>query len=970
MTRARIGRSNRYPANPGSARRDGRARFHRATGLAAMPCAALLIGAALASSAQGSAAQGSAALASSAQGSAAQGSAALASSAQGSAAAGPAAASPALENITVLVDGYRLFASTEHGGEDDEPTHFRARLESADGTRIAEASAAPSELGSLELAFTTGGAHPRRPIIIRPEHTISIWPEAASEGLSTDGSALRSPHDGVIELEVPRLSATPDVAADSVTGVAPPGGTIIVTAGSPEGGFASRTATADPDGRWRADFSGDRGIDLIPGSSGAALITGDDVTYQAAWAAMDVDGRIGDPQIALFVRESEVVSASLADDGGAVVAAATGVAWSGGATLLVLRDADGRPRPLLGPGQLHLSFRDADPTVIALPRLDVTVSASAGRVTVSTAPGSPLRAEADGVMLEALAGEDGGAEFDFEGAGIDLAHDTAVEVSIPGSPLAARFAYEAAVETIDPLEAAVAGRGTAGEPVELLATDDSGEEVASGRTWVGAEGTFEAVARLPGGTALTMESAARERLRLGVRIGGLESWLPAAPMTVRAHSGSNAVSGTAAPGAAVEVVALGASRRVEAGADGAWSVSLDDAGWLRPGTPVRVEAQDPGLTGTHLAHAVARLEFEVFRASAQLDSTRVRIEGHPGLEATAEVERDGNLVAVGTCRVSRGACDAHLVPAGEGGAESVAGFYRIEPGDAVFVLPSYGSSASFTTVPLTAHIDRGGLDVVGISPAGRQVRIEFANERGVDLPLGTTIDADEMGVYDYELSASQWSLMVPGLVAEVTYDLPDGHRLLAVGVLEVVRISAGGSRVSGLAEPGQPVTGTVLRESVPVAWGSGSADADGAFDVPLVGDPVAGEAFALRSGDELRLAHARATVIFRVPPLGAWTADPSGAMAGVTLPAMPIRAVHRWLPVPEAVRDARTIAARAIALDGTAAADGGFHVLPGSIDPAEVSTREVVAMPVRDAEIVVDVTEARPYRIALPSAAR
>ena len=756
----------------------------------------------------------------------------------------PVRATGGLEGLTVLVGGYELFGQLADGAMAAGP--IQARLVAPGDTVRASSTVSPTLEGSFELAFVTAGLAERQPVIIDEGDRVVV----TASGVTS-------------ELRVPALAATASDGTERVVGRAPPLAMVLVTAATPGGNFASRRVAADAGGQFAADF-GDT-LDLTPGSRGDVLLASDDVTWQTQWVIPDIEAAVGAGTLAVTSRPGAVLSARVAPATGPASARPQGraVAWDGAAALWL-----GGP-PIQAGDTITLTNTGGEATTWPIPNCSLNVVAADGAAWGECEPGRQLELTVPGGQRSATAGPDGRWSIALPPA--LLTPDTPVTITFRDAPYTRVVGYEPRVRQLDARRAVVTGQGTAGQAVGIV-VHRRGQALGQGTGWVGPEGTFRLVARDAAGQAIPRTAGDTWH----VTYGDLGLALPVAAVTAAADGGRRAVWGTAAPGDRIVVRAAGSEAEVFAGPDGSWSAQLGPAGGLAPGDLVEV------LAGP-VDGAVSHLSFPVFRANVQANGTRVRVEGHPGLEADAELDRAGDIIANGQCTVLDTTCDAVLR---DDGGEPVA----LQVGDLVQVLPSDGSTAVVDVLPLTAHIDLGGRDVAGQAPPGSTVRIQFGHEPGQDTPLDSVAGSDETGVYDYELSATEWPALRPGLWADVYLSQGHGHRLFARAVLEVLRITPGAPEVRGLAEPGTNVEVTYARAAGIRGSGSAQADDDGRFVVvPWAGDTP----LSIRPGDRIEMAHRRGTRQLTVEPLAAWQLAPAGSTAVLGGPRRTVRVTHR-----------------------------------------------------------------------------
>jgi hypothetical protein len=192
-----------------------------------------------------------------------------------------------------------------------------------------------------------------------------------------------------------------------------------------------------------------------------------------------------------------------------------------------------------------------------------------------------------------------------------------------------------------------------------------------------------------------------------------------------------------------------------------------------------------------------------------------------------------------------------------------------------------GDTAVLELVRVTAHIDLAGRDVVGLAPVGAPVSIEFKGREGAPAPANASTGPDDAGVYDYELTAAQWALLQPGLVAETMHALATGHRLFARGVIELIRVSTAEPAVEGFIEPLSPLTVTLTTQDETVAVPARS-DALGAFraELGLRSGSEGAEPRVPAPGDRVVVEHARGRHEAVVGSLHAWLLGSDLALSG------------------------------------------------------------------------------------------
>lgn len=854
------------------------------------------------------------------------------------------------ESLTVPVGSYEISGQVSGVGVG---TRVDARLLGPDGAARALDGQPTGLDGSFELRFESRDLPRYQPRRIRPGDRIvlSLSQAEASQALT---------------LTVPPLSSTVDPLSGQVEGFAPVGAQVYLTAFDAAGGFARLQARSDDAGRYSARFEG---LTLGPGAFGSALVLQDGgIAFQAAWALPSPRLAIGSAAVGLQVRPGERVLAELSDPEGRAKASAEGYD-RGGLPALLLRDAVGAPVPILPGDRLTLRFDAGDPDgfaarapiVLSLPPLRAELDPDGGRLAGQTAPGEALWIALDQGRVELRADPRYGyfnlplPEGLAEPLQLGFVRLPGVSVALGRPQVTRRDAGRAWVE----------GTGTAGAALRLeLAAPDSPTILrAEGR--VGPDGRF----------ALGLTESGPPRVlgegdRLSLSIEGYDAgngrtrwhaieWRQAR-LDARADAALDRVVGRAGAGETVEVTVLRQreTRRATADSDGAWRVDFRGLADIRAGDRIEVAVADAR------SGPPRRLDLRAFRVLPQANGERVLIEGSPGSSASVEVERRGLLLGSGRCRIAddAGRCEA-LLHDDAGDSLWLAG------GDLVVAMSEGLGTAAVDLVPMSAHIDPGGRDVVGIAPAEDVVEIRFANDQGDGLPLDTGAGTDENGVYDHELSASEWEQLVPGLMAEVSYARPRGHAQLARAAIEQLRLTPGRPELALLSEPGTWVTvslqaGCRAASAEGCAWRtleqrSARVPGDGRPHLALAGlaDP------APLTPRRVLLEHRRGRIELPLVPFLAWRPDASGAVAGRGQPFARLRAFHHLWPAPGRPEW--------LAVSGAVAHDGRFWLPAPDLDPALVDQVELVMQLGGGAELALTLEPGRELsRVYLPLASR
>ena len=863
------------------------------------------------------------------------------------------------EDVSVLVNGYEVFASLPVADDAPRPT-IRASLESAGSLKLAATSSTAGPDGSAALAFISSGlAAPHRPVLMQPGERLLL--EAIAPGAA-------SPY-GSTTLEIPMLTAELEPSTGRLAGHAPPGTSLGITARRTDGTpVAPQKTIARADGTWLLEMGAL--LNLEPGARGIVYFRDGKVTWQRAWAFGGLVAQIGGDSVTAYSVPGDVLKATVLGEGqpkaGTALATSETVAWDGTA-LLVLRDAAGNPYPLPGGTTLSVARRAGAPFMLATSATEATFDPLADTVTGQTQAGSQIVAELSepsqsrSLRRDAIAGPDGTFALALLGE-YDITAETRLILNWPATPGLSLTAYPPRVTSRDPLVSVITGQGTAGEVV--MATMDSSKiGPVAGTARVDSNGRFRLALRPPGGAADAPPAWPGDSA-VNVTLGGepLTPLASPAPLRVEASASSDTVSsiGDAGNDGQQVTVTIGDESRTVAVASGSWQLETGDWADLQPGTEVSLRLVD--TDGVETA-----LDFPVLRVSAQAETDRVRVEGPPGLATDIEHNADGRDTVTSACVVVRTSCTVSL--ADKQGKPVV-----LQPGDTIAMYPAFGDSADLEVKKMTAHIDPGGNDVVGEGPPHEPVRVEFSNPEGVGIPQGGGLGTDAQGVYDFELRSSENGLMLPGLAADVFQLRPNRHQIWARGVLEQLRLAAASAEVRGLVEPMTKVVAWLNAAGAndpraAIASGETTSDRDGSFAVTL--NDSSGRPVPLGVGQTVGVSHARGVRLATAPPLFAWPRDPSagGTIVGQTAAGLAAKALYTIAPgvLPTGAPETPGLAI----VRGAADAGGFFELEPPAINPADILQREVVAtLPGGDEIRLILPAEARASTVFLPSAGR
>jgi hypothetical protein len=714
----------------------------------------------------------------------------------------PIEARSLIRAVSVVVGGHLVYGETGL----TEPVLVRGTLTSSVGELKAVAATMTYGFGSFELPFVVGNTATGQPAVIEPGDWILLGYDADSQ------RALR----------VPRLEAQPDAAADKVSGYATPGEVVTVYAFEPAGvgrpRSARRSEVCDAGGRFVADFATD--LDLVPGSSGQVLYATPEATFVVEWRLHRFELEVGSSHLSVEAPAGTHGSVSL-ESAGALKSRVDGYAWRDRLELW-LHDQEW-DLAVIGPGDRLTIQLGQQRWVYDVPPMTALVddqtdsvrgTASANRVLTVTAVASSVRVTADA---------SGAWQADFQGLE-DLHADSVVVVAPTQRPTDEFMTHlRAGVPSVVGVglgQAWVRGYGQAGEVVQLELTSGAGRLRAEGR--VGADGSYLIGLYEEGGNLAEM--APGDQLVVHLKRSGFATQLAVAPLAVDVDMSADVVFGQAGPGQMVVVSAADTVLEALAGDDGTFRADFSSHVDIGPSTSVQVKQY-------YQSGAWAGLRFFPFRVSVQSYANRAVLEAPPDTRAVATVwTSDGALLATDSCNIVLASCQA---------------IFDSSDGRPLVLLPGYrvhveelaaGPPQEFAVVPvesMSVVIDPIAGDVPGEAPVGsRDLYVEFSRmwgDEGVP-PPGRT-HSFGAGVFDYEIDPTWWSLLTPGLVADVYYTNPDGHRVFARGALAEVRAYPGEARIDGLARPMSDVRASVTRGGSEVATADSSADAYGVFSL-------------------------------------------------------------------------------------------------------------------------------------------
>ncbi len=277
-------------------------------------------------------------------------------------------------------------------------------------------------------------------------------------------------------------------------------------------------------------------------------------------------------------------------------------------------------------------------------------------------------------------------------------------------------------------------------------------------------------------------------------------------LAAKADPDSDRVEGSAPPGADLYVAVQLAgepptvvTRTLTAAADGSFAVDLAGEADLKPGEFVG------GVALTTPSGDLVQAQFTSLAAQVTLGARLLRGQASPGVQVAVERKvAGGDLEPFGVAAVEDGT--TWVVDGGPTTAP-------LSPGDTVVVRQTGGllddaDAVTATLEAVTVQIDAGADEVSGVAPAGAELRLEGDDMDGdgqrwtVDNPSG-----------NYTLSVAGDADLRPGCRIRTSYEAAPGARVGAVGVLRATRIGVRLPFTVGRAQPGLPVTATLLSDT-------------------------------------------------------------------------------------------------------------------------------------------------------------
>lgn len=296
--------------------------------------------------------------------------------------------------------------------------------------------------------------------------------------------------------------------------------------------------------------------------------------------------------------------------------------------------------------------------------------------------------------------------------------------------------------------------------------------------------------------------------------GGMTATLTVPSLSVAASAADNKVMGTAVAGAGLSVSLShgGQAQNAAATADGAgaYSASFGD---VAPG--------DTGLVSLVKDGNTFQAEFAAFQASFSLGSRQVTGVATPGETVVITLTAADGTTAKGTrtVTVQGGGTEFNTGGGGGGGPGGGGGnaFGPVVPGDSAKVevtSPVAGANLSLTAQApnIVVGTNPSTQTVSGQAPGGATVEVVALSPEGTSYSSTTTAGPADpgTGLGAFSTTVSGATGMGPGWRIYAYASSTPGLRFRAADALEQVRIGIHANQVGGVADPGRPITVTIL----------------------------------------------------------------------------------------------------------------------------------------------------------------
>ncbi len=663
-------------------------------------------------------------------------------------------------------------------------------------------------------------------------------PEALQVG---DQISLAFPGLAQHAFTVPLLEAQADAAQDLVTGRAPAGAELQVTAGAGPGAVSQRVQ-ADAEGRFQAAFAPN--VDLAAGSSGQVQLLlrqpGLNVNLSRAWALTRLEAVLGENTVNGIAAPDAPATLILRAAAGAEKGrAAVAPAATGGAFQVALVDPLDRPA-LMQPGDRLAFRRGSESFELTLPKLTAEVDIGQDRISGEAPAGASLQVSARvlfNVQTQTVTvGADGRYLADFKGR-LDLVGGSRVDV-LYTYPEGHRVRLVEAASSIRvwPELGRVDGSIPGGTELTVVALDSLG--IPKGQ----AAGTASALGRYD---LVLSDAAGRTYLpqpgdKVELRFEGLRRGMTVPALGIDWDTAAETVSGESVPDGTVTVVAqppqgqgnATVSRSVPVPASAFYQALFKPDADLRAGSRLQVTYTYPDGNRARIDRAIPWL-------NAQVGGDRVAGLALPQAAVQARLEQ-------GAAERGRGAATAAVdqgfslrLADGAGRPAPLAGGQTLSL--------SFGRSLSRPVLPLSLRLEQAAdqsWSLSGTGPISRSLslRLEGGAARTV------TVTTDQAGAWRRGLPAGVGA--GPGLRAELSLLDEEGHRFYSVDVLSRLTAYLGTDRVG---VEGRPLAQARLGleaagGGAPLAQATAGLDSEGLLEARLTGSAPrlqAGQGLAL-----------------------------------------------------------------------------------------------------------------------------
>lgn len=644
------------------------------------------------------------------------------------------------------------------------------------------------------------------------------------------------------DLTVPLLDAQADAATDQVSGQAPAGAELQVTAGTGPGAVGQRVQ-AGADGRWRADFGGQ--ADLAPGSSGQVQLLlrqpGLNVNLSRGWALTRLEAVLGentvngigapDAPATLVLR-----SASGTEKGRASAAPAA----AGGAFQVTLVDPLDRAALIL-PGDRLAFRRGAESFELVIPKLTAEVDIGQDRISGEAPAGASLQVSARVLFntqsQSVTVGADGRYQADFKGR-LDIVGGSRVDV-LYSYPEGHRVRLVEAASSIRvwPELGRVDGSIPGGTELTVVALDVLG--IPKGT----ATGTASALGRYD----LTLSDAAGQTYlpkpgdKVELRFEGLRRSMVVPALGIDWDTAAETVSGESETGGTVTVQAqppegqgnAAVTRAVPVPESAFYRADFKPDADLRAGSRLQLTYTYPNGNRLRVDRAIPWL-------NAQVGGDRVAGLALPRAAVQARLEQgtasrgSGRATAAVDQRFSMRLADEAGRPAPLAGGQTLG--------------LSFGRALSRPVLPLALRLEQAAdqsWDLSGTGPISRSLTLRLEGGGGART---VTVTTDRAGAWRRGLPAGVGA--GPGLRAELSTLDEEGHRFYSVDLLARLTAYLGTERV--LVE-GRPLARARLSLE-PAAGGAPLAGATEGLDTEgLLEARLSGAAARIKAGQALQL---------------------------------------------------------------------------------------------------------------------